>query len=274
MSSDPNDAVRADAGGSPRLSAELVGSLEQMPVPDLLQTLEITRRSGAITFTRGDRTARLWVRDGRVIHAAIDGGTEGQEAVYELAEWTDGNFEVEFGPVSVPERISVSTSFLMLEAMRRRDEARRQEEAPPYAALDDPPPPPPRALLAIHRGLTLLTITTAYAANHLERSLLARRFEEARQKLVLDHETLELFRVGEGGDISFAEDVEDVHQIDVDALVTSIVAWIGDLFTTFERALPGRFSLTRLRGLTEAVQEDLSSLGFYRELGLETEETD
>jgi GNAT superfamily N-acetyltransferase len=65
-----------------------------------------------------------------------------------------------------------------------------------------------------------------------------------------------------------------VLQVEPDALVRGVSRWLLRLFAVLERALPGRFSVRRLRAMTEAVQDDLASLGFYRELGFETESGD
>lgn len=261
-------ALRSITRSGPR---PLSGSLEQLSVPDLLQTAEANRRSGRIMLRRRGRSGTLWMRDGRVVDAAIDGGGPlGHEAVYEMALWDTGLFEADFTPVDVPERIFAPTSALLLEAMRLRDEALRGE-APPHAAIVDPPPPPPRPLLAIHRSLTLLNVAASSAAEHLELELLARRLEETRRETAVEHPALSIFQVTAGGAVGTVS-FED--EADPAALVRGVARWLLRLFAVLERALPGRFSVRRLRAMTEAVQEDLASLGFYRELGFETEPGD
>ncbi len=250
----------------------LSGSLAQLSLPDLLQTVDTTRRSGTVKLRSRGRTATLWFRDGRVIDAELEGGARGKEAVFAVATWDEGNFEATFGPVAVPERIFESTSFLLLEAMRRRDEQRHQEQQPPHAALPDPPPPPPRALLASHRALTLLTVAASYAAGHLERSLLRRRFEHHLRRSAERHPLLSLFTVDATGGVALTADSEQLADIDVEGLVRGVAAWLRDLFAELENAMPGRFSLSKLRVLTEAVGDDLDRLGFYRALGLAAED--
>ena len=253
----------------------LKGTLAQLSVPDLLQTLESTRRSGTMALRDRGRNATLWLREGQVIDAEADGGLKGQEAVFAIADWSEGTFEADFKPISVPQRISVSTSYLLLEAMRRLDESRRREESPPSAALPDPPPAPPRAMLAVHRSLTLLTVASSYAVEHLQRPLLARRLEERRRELLAEHPSLAAFTVDDAGVVAMADgfgESGELGEIDVDDLVTAVAAWLRAFFEQAEKSLPGRFSISKLRALTEAIQEDLSSLGFYRALGLSTEE--
>lgn len=248
----------------------LTGTLSQLSVADLLQTLETTRRSGTVTFRDRGRTATLWLREGQIIDAEADGGLRGQEAVFALAGWHEGSFEAGFGPVSVPARMTTSTSFLLLEAMRRRDEAQRSESLP-HAALPDPPPPPPPSVMAVHRALTLLAVTSSYAAEHLERPLLARRLEEQRQALLAEHPRLAAFQVGAEANVAVGDGLGEMSEIDVDELVLAVSTWLRSFFERTEKSLPGRFSIEKLRALTEAVRDDLKNLGFYRALGLDIE---
>jgi hypothetical protein len=241
----------------------LSGSLDQLSVPDLLQTVEASRRSGVILIRNHERNGTLWLRDGRVVDAEISGGGFGADAVYELAVWEDGTFEADFTPVSIPDRIFQPTSALLLEAMRRRDEALR-DAPPPHAAIADPPPPPPLPLLAVHRSLTLLNVAASYALEHMEPALLARRLEETRRSLLAGHPALDGFQVSAGGAVSAAP---EAPLVEAEVTVRAVSRWLERFFSILENALPGRFPLRQLRRITEAVQDDLESLGFYRELG-------
>lgn len=266
---DPSPAAPESAG------RPLSGSLAHLSVPELLQTAETARRSGTVVLRANGRRATLWLRDGRVVDAEIDDGPRGREAVYQAVVWTAGSFEADFSPVAVPERISESTSFLLLEAMRREDESRRLHERPPHAAIPDPPPPPPRPLMAFHRSLTLIAVTASYAADHLTPELVERRLESARAALADDLPCLDWFRVTAAGRPALALDpsLDLARQgerggIEVASLVTAVAAWLRRFFEEAEAALPGRFPLEKLRQITEAVSDDVRELGFYEALGL------
>jgi CheY-like chemotaxis protein len=246
----------------------LSGSLEQLSVPDLLQTLETTRRGGLVTLKSAGRVGTLWLKGGRVIDAEINDGRRGKEAVLAIALWQQGTFEADFNPVSVPERISESTSYLLLEAMRLKDESSRDEDSLPSAALPDPPPQPARPLLAVHRALTLLNVAASYAENHIEPALLEQRLERFRQALLAEHPLLDHFTVGPGGRTAWT--AGEISERDVESLVEAVGRWLRDFFQHMEHALPQRFSIRKLRTLTEAVQDDMEVLGFYGALGLDS----
>ncbi|HSK79489.1 MAG TPA: DUF4388 domain-containing protein [Thermoanaerobaculia bacterium] len=250
--------------------APLVGSLGQLSLPDLLQTAEASRRSGVILLRHRQTNGTLWLRDGRVADAELEGGSRGREAVYEMALWDEGTFEADFSPVAVTESIFEPTSALLLEAMRRRDESLR-DAAPPHAAIPDPPPAPPRPLLAVHRALTLLNVTSSYASEMLEPALLAQRFEQVRKELAAEHPVLGAFRVSDQGAVSAEGDSSRWQEGPggAEAVVSATALWLRQLFALLEQALPGRFPLRKLRQITEAVQDDLESLGFNRELGFD-----
>ena len=113
----------------------LSGSLEDMGVVDLLQTFEISRKTGVGKIGNGRREARIYFRDGKVVDAEL-GRLRGEEAVYRALIWTAGTFEVEFSPIDREDIIPTSTQGLLMEGMRRVDEwGRLLEQLPPLATI-------------------------------------------------------------------------------------------------------------------------------------------
>ena len=107
------------------------GRLSDMPVVDLIQTVEISRKSGLITFTgEGGKQAAIYFRDGKVIDAEA-GPLQAEDAVYRLLTWNDGEFEVVFRTVRRRDAIMVSSQALLMEGMRRLDEWGRLTEQLP-----------------------------------------------------------------------------------------------------------------------------------------------
>src|SRR6266545_414883 len=116
------------------LKASFAGNLSDMGVVDLVQTLEMGKKSGAlhVKSTKG-LEAVCYFRDGRILDCEL-GKLAGENAFYRLLNWQDGEFAIEFRPIERDERIPVSTQGLLMEGMRRIDEWGRIVEQLP--ALD------------------------------------------------------------------------------------------------------------------------------------------
>ncbi len=113
----------------------LAGSLEDMGVVDLIQTFEVSRKSGVAKMQDGSREAFVYFRDGKVVDAEL-GRLRGEEAVYRALIWSSGSFEVEFRPISNDDVISTTTQGLLMEGMRRVDEwGRLLEQLPPLRTI-------------------------------------------------------------------------------------------------------------------------------------------
>src|SRR5262249_19142668 len=63
------------------LHMRFAGSISDMTVVDLLQTFEISRKSGTITFKSGMRLGHVWFRDGKLLDSEV-GPLRGEEGVY------------------------------------------------------------------------------------------------------------------------------------------------------------------------------------------------
>jgi len=118
------------------LKASFAGSLADMGVVDLVQTLEMGKKSGALHVkNKNGLEAVCYFRDGRIQDCELAGGKLGGEsAFYRLLNWQEGEFAIEFKPIEREERIQVSTQGLLMEGMRRIDEWGRIVEQLP--ALD------------------------------------------------------------------------------------------------------------------------------------------
>src|SRR5882724_1752032 len=102
----------------------LRGSLSQMNVIDLVQSLEMGRKSCALTLTHGKDKCEMYFNQGQVKHAAY-GSITGDEAVFKVLRWTDGNFQVDFDGKTTKETTTLNTQGLLMEGLRQLDEAHR-----------------------------------------------------------------------------------------------------------------------------------------------------
>jgi len=101
------------------------GTLADMAVVDLIQTMELGQKSGLAQFSRDDGLgATLYFSGGKIIDA-VEGETRGADAVYALLGWANGSFVVEFQSVERAESITESNQGLLMEGLRRVDEWNR-----------------------------------------------------------------------------------------------------------------------------------------------------
>jgi CheY-like chemotaxis protein len=124
-------ANRTSLAGRTRFS----GSTQDMAVVDLLQTFEVSRKSGVCHLHGGTQDAHIYFREGKVVDAEL-GRLRGEEAIYRALIWNEANFEVEFKTIGNEDVIGGSTQAILMEGMRRVDEwGRLCEQLPPLTTV-------------------------------------------------------------------------------------------------------------------------------------------
>ena len=99
------------------------GSLKDLPLPDIIQLVSVSGKTGVFELTRGAEQGRIWLRDGQMAHAVV-GNLAGEEAIYSLAIWSQGEFHFVPGTEPPETTITRSNTNLLMEAARRLDEWR------------------------------------------------------------------------------------------------------------------------------------------------------
>ncbi len=107
--------------------AVLRGNLAQMTVMDLLQSLDMGRKTCSLVLSNNGDKCELFFTDGQVNHATY-GNLKGEEAVYKVLLWTSGNFEINFNGSSREQTVNRTTQGLLMEGLRLLDESNRDEE--------------------------------------------------------------------------------------------------------------------------------------------------
>lgn len=97
------------------------GNLQDISVADLIQQNCQARKTARLTLRANDQEATLFFASGNVTHATL-GDMQGEEVVYRVLTWTEGDFELEPGIVAPRATIQRSWSGLLLEGARRLDE--------------------------------------------------------------------------------------------------------------------------------------------------------
>lgn len=105
----------------------LRGSLAQMNVMDLLQSLDMGHKTCALTLNNNGDRCQMFFSDGQINHA-IYGDLKGDDAVFKVLSWTGGNFEINFNGSSAEQTVTRSTQGLLLEGLRLLDESNRDTE--------------------------------------------------------------------------------------------------------------------------------------------------
>lgn len=101
----------------------LQGSLEHIQLPDVVQLVSTTGKSGRFRIRRDQLEGLIYLDKGQIVHAEV-GDLVGEDAIYEMAIWNRGEFV--FEPNVEPPRITIekSNTNLFMEAARRIDEWR------------------------------------------------------------------------------------------------------------------------------------------------------
>lgn len=120
-------AVRAEGETRGRRRG-VTGNLENLSLPDIVQTLTIGMKTACVTLRSQDREGRLWFDNGTLRHAE-HGETDGDQAFYEMVRWDTGEFVIEHGNKSRGSSIQQDAMFLLMEGLRLMDEGRESRTA-------------------------------------------------------------------------------------------------------------------------------------------------
>jgi Domain of unknown function (DUF4388) len=96
-----------------------------MNVIDLMQSLEMGRKSCQLTMTKDGEKCEVFFAEGQVKHATY-GALVGDEAVFKVLRWTGGNFELNFEGKTHQTTTQLNTQGLLMEGLRLLDESQRE----------------------------------------------------------------------------------------------------------------------------------------------------
>lgn len=119
-------------------SRAMSGSIEEIPLPDLLQLLSTSKRTGVLYLKGPQGQGEIYLRKGQIYYATIDESFDlsPMKAAYRILTWDKGTFELDSAEEKqVLEEINDSTEGLLMEGMRLLDEFKRlEEDLPPLKA--------------------------------------------------------------------------------------------------------------------------------------------
>jgi len=118
---------------APGANTEFSGNLTSMSFADVLQLLQVGRKTGYLELERGGRKGWIALEGGEVRSSKVD-TLEAEESFYELASWKGASFGFRTAALTGPPNIKTATMPLLMEAMRRVDEQSRSGTTEPAAA--------------------------------------------------------------------------------------------------------------------------------------------
>jgi CheY-like chemotaxis protein len=112
--------IEAKGAGGGRMG----GSLSEMNLLDWMTSLEQGRKTCALILRRGAEQCTMFFDEGQVSHA-VYGDLKGDQAVFKVLTWTEGDWELDFKMTATERTTTMPTQGLMMEGLRLLDEANR-----------------------------------------------------------------------------------------------------------------------------------------------------
>jgi len=129
------------------------GSIEEVPLPDLLQLFGTSKKSGVLVIRTEDDVGRIYLKKGNIAFAIINDLDDVQplKSLYRMLTWQKGLFDLDPPEErDLPNEMNVTVQEVLIEGMRQLDEFNRsRDELPDLAArvaVSSPLIPPLRDL--------------------------------------------------------------------------------------------------------------------------------
>jgi DNA-binding response OmpR family regulator len=114
-----------NSNSSPAARTTMRGDLEHVSVSSILSFLEMDRKTGALLLI-GMEVARVFVQEGRILRAELEGRTlASRQVLHTMLEWTNGQFEFAPHDVGGNDQLGMTVTGLLLEHAQLSDEKKR-----------------------------------------------------------------------------------------------------------------------------------------------------
>jgi len=104
------------------------GSIEEVPLPDLLQLFGTSKKSGVLVIRTDDDIGRIFMRKGNIYFAVINDldDVPALKSIYRMLTWQKGLFDLDPPDErEFPGEIDVSVQEILMEGLRQLDEFNR-----------------------------------------------------------------------------------------------------------------------------------------------------
>ena len=151
-----------------RAEAQRQTGMDLFHALDVLQMCCLSARDGAVQFVRGSKTATVFLRTGRIVHAER-GTARGADALYEISEWEAVEFAYDMYVRAPAETIKGTWDEAIIAAVNRRKalslgattQVLTPEPSQPPTAAPGAKPPPKWGIFGAGRKLGLLACACA-----------------------------------------------------------------------------------------------------------------
>ena len=101
------------------------GSIEEVPLPDLLQLFGTSKKNGVLYIRTENDTGKIFMRKGSIYYATINDNAEVgvMKSLYRMLGWDKGIFDLEPPDTTeFPNEVDVSVQEVLMEGLRQLDE--------------------------------------------------------------------------------------------------------------------------------------------------------
>jgi len=119
------------------ITAGFIGSLADIGLFDIIQTIELNKKSGILEIKGKTQEGRIYFKNGQIVQANL-GKVKGENAVYKMLALNEGVFKMSFLDIDIEQEITKPNNALIMEGMRRLDEYMKYtEQLPPLTTRLD-----------------------------------------------------------------------------------------------------------------------------------------
>jgi len=131
--------MEAQAKSRPTQARTMSGSIDEVPLPDLMQLFSTSKKSGVLVVRTEESEGKIFLEKGQVVFASVNDQEEVPplKALIRVLTWGHGTFDMEPAEERCfPHRMEMSTAGILIEGFRQIDELRRiAPDMPPHHAL-------------------------------------------------------------------------------------------------------------------------------------------
>jgi hypothetical protein len=170
--------MEAQVRGRPTQARTMSGSINEVPLPDLMQLFSTSKKSGVLVIRTDDAEGKVFLEKGSIVFASVNDQEEVPplKSLIRILTWEHGTFDMDpHEERTFPRRLEMSTEGILMEGFRQIDELRQLASALPahhaVLTLAKPVVPPLRDLTPEQLDVLQLVINYGTVETILNRSL-------------------------------------------------------------------------------------------------------